>query len=209
MLRAGGRHTDTFTEILGKADRYKPKGRHPGVYRSLVMLVVLAAIITLCLMGEQLVSVLAVGSTPGAVVGLLAGLFNLEKDRTRRYGSASEFAADIRRHLKHEPVLARPPSVTYRLRKFVRRHRVGVATPVLILVIGLTGTTVGMVRARQAERRTSAEAAKAEKRLDADYEAALPLFREEPPHPGTSGAEWAVRNPRFIWRRRRRSPPRR
>ncbi|HEV3082393.1 MAG TPA: hypothetical protein VGY66_21595 [Gemmataceae bacterium] len=43
---------------------------------------------------------------------------SLEKDRTRRYGTASEFAADIERHLSDEPVAAGPPSVTYRLRKF-------------------------------------------------------------------------------------------
>ena len=42
---------------------------------------------------------------------------SLEKDRTRRYGTASEFAADIERHLSDEPVIAGPPSVAYRLRK--------------------------------------------------------------------------------------------
>ncbi|MBD3869283.1 MAG: serine/threonine protein kinase [Acidobacteria bacterium] len=61
----------------------------------------------------------------------------LEKDRTRRYGTALELAADIRRHLNFEPVLAGPPSKLYRTRKFVRRHRIGVtsaATLVLLLV---------------------------------------------------------------------------
>jgi non-specific serine/threonine protein kinase/serine/threonine-protein kinase len=52
----------------------------------------------------------------------------LEKDRTRRYATASEFAADLRRYLEHQPVLAGPPSKVYRLRKFVRRNRVGVAS---------------------------------------------------------------------------------
>ena len=47
----------------------------------------------------------------------------LERDRTRRYGSAAEFSADIQRHFQNEPVLARPPSRSYRLTKFVRRHR--------------------------------------------------------------------------------------
>ena len=47
----------------------------------------------------------------------------LEKDPTRRYGSASEFAADIARHLGNEPVMAGPPGLGYRSKKFVRRHR--------------------------------------------------------------------------------------
>ncbi len=48
---------------------------------------------------------------------------SLEKDRARRYETASGLAEDIRRHLEHEPVLARGPSTTYRLHKFLRRHR--------------------------------------------------------------------------------------
>jgi eukaryotic-like serine/threonine-protein kinase len=51
----------------------------------------------------------------------------LEKDRSRRYGSPSELAADIRRYLRHEPVEARPASAGYRAGKYIRRHRVGVA----------------------------------------------------------------------------------
>ncbi len=48
----------------------------------------------------------------------------LEKDRTRRYESAEALADDIERHLRHQPVVARPPSAFYLLRKLVRRHRV-------------------------------------------------------------------------------------
>jgi eukaryotic-like serine/threonine-protein kinase len=51
----------------------------------------------------------------------------LEKDRARRYGSPSELAADIERYLQNLPVLARPASASYRLRKYIRRHRVAVA----------------------------------------------------------------------------------
>ena len=86
----------------------------------------------------------------------------LEKDRTRRYASASEFAEDLRRHLVHEPVTAGPPSAGYRMRKFVRRHRVGVgfaAVLVLAVLAGLAGTTYGMVRAVRAEEATRLEAA--------------------------------------------------
>ena len=60
----------------------------------------------------------------------------LEKDRTRRYASASELAADISRYLRNEPVTAHPPSTVYRTRKYIRRHRLGVAiaaTAVLLL----------------------------------------------------------------------------
>ena len=46
----------------------------------------------------------------------------LEKDKTRRYASAAELAADIGRYLKDEPIIARPPSATYQLQKFARRH---------------------------------------------------------------------------------------
>jgi eukaryotic-like serine/threonine-protein kinase len=61
----------------------------------------------------------------------------LEKDRARRYATPSELAADIGRYLRNEPVQARPASTGYRVRKYVRRHRVGVAVAgagVLLLV---------------------------------------------------------------------------
>jgi serine/threonine protein kinase/tetratricopeptide (TPR) repeat protein len=79
----------------------------------------------------------------------------LEKDRTRRYSSPAELAADIGRFLRNEPVDASPPTTIYRLKKFVRRNRVAVAAGSLVfaaLLIGIVGTTVGLVRAqRQAE----------------------------------------------------------
>ena len=85
----------------------------------------------------------------------------LEKDRTRRYGSAADLAEDLRRHLRNEPVSAGPPSAAYRARKFVRRHRVGVAfgaSVAVAVIVGLAGTTYGMIRAVNAERRTRFEA---------------------------------------------------
>jgi eukaryotic-like serine/threonine-protein kinase len=88
----------------------------------------------------------------------------LEKDRTRRYGSPNELAADVGRHLRHEPVLAGPPAVRYRVGKFIRRHRVGVAAASLILAAVLFGTgaaAYGLVRARRAESAARQEAAKA------------------------------------------------
>ncbi len=82
----------------------------------------------------------------------------VEKDRTRRYGTANGFARDIQRYLADEVVEARPPSRGYRLRKFVRRHRaqaIAASFVLLALLGGIVGTTWGMLqanRARLAER---------------------------------------------------------
>jgi eukaryotic-like serine/threonine-protein kinase len=67
----------------------------------------------------------------------------LEKDQARRYASAADLAADIRRHLRSEPILARPPSALYHLRKFARRHKAlvgGVTATMTALALGLVGT---------------------------------------------------------------------
>jgi serine/threonine protein kinase/tetratricopeptide (TPR) repeat protein len=78
----------------------------------------------------------------------------MDKDRTRRYGSAGELAADIGRHLKNEPVAAGPPSVVYRAKKFIRRNRAlvtGVAAVLTVLIVGILTSTVlaiGQARAR-------------------------------------------------------------
>ena len=78
----------------------------------------------------------------------------LARDRERRYESTSALAADIERHLSNQPVQAGPPTIGYRAGRFVRRHRPGVVAVVLVLVallLGLAGTTAGLIRARQAE----------------------------------------------------------
>ena len=93
----------------------------------------------------------------------------LEKDRTRRYGSPNELAADIGRHLRHEPVEASPPSTLYRVGKFVRRHKVGVAASsvvLLALLVGLTGTAFGLLKAQRAEGQARQEAATAERAIE-------------------------------------------
>jgi serine/threonine protein kinase/tetratricopeptide (TPR) repeat protein len=89
----------------------------------------------------------------------------LEKDRSRRYASAGEFAADLRRHISNEPVLASPPSVAYRAGKFARRHRLLVASGsvvTLAILVGLAAATWGLLRARAAERVATQEARTAE-----------------------------------------------
>jgi serine/threonine protein kinase/tetratricopeptide (TPR) repeat protein len=86
----------------------------------------------------------------------------LDKDRGRRYESANSLAHDINRYLHDEPVEACPPSARYRLGKFVRRHKGPVVTAALVLsalVLGMAGTTWGLVRA---ERAVQAEAERAE-----------------------------------------------
>ncbi len=84
----------------------------------------------------------------------------LEKDRTRRYASASEFASDIARHMADEPVVARPPNMGYRLRKFVRRHRILVAagsTVALALLIGAAVSLLLYLRASREQERAERE----------------------------------------------------
>ena len=80
-------------------------------------------------------------TNPRQLASLLRGdldwitLKALEKDRSRRYGTPSELAADIRRYLQNEPVIARPASVAYRARKYVQRHKFGVAAATALVVL--------------------------------------------------------------------------
>jgi serine/threonine protein kinase len=89
----------------------------------------------------------------------------LEKDRTRRYETASALAADVRRYLNEEPVEARSPSAWYRFRKMARRNRAAVTAAALVaaaLVVGIVATTWQAVRATDAEQqaRTAEETTK-------------------------------------------------
>jgi serine/threonine protein kinase/tetratricopeptide (TPR) repeat protein len=67
---------------------------------------------------------------------------SLEKDRTRRYETASHFSADIQRFMSHEPVDASPPSASYRLRKFIRRNPAGVAAAAVVAVVLVAASAV-------------------------------------------------------------------
>ncbi|MBC8107559.1 MAG: serine/threonine protein kinase [Anaerolineae bacterium] len=87
----------------------------------------------------------------------------LEKDRARRYQSAGALSDDIGRHLKGDDVLARAPRHAYRMKKFIRRHRVGlsVGTFLLIVLVGaLVTTCIALVRESRA--RALAEKANAD-----------------------------------------------
>ncbi len=101
----------------------------------------------------------------------------LERDVERRYGSAQELAADLRRWLADEPIAARPPSTVYQLGKFARRHRAlvgGVAAVFVAMGVGLAVSWTQYLRAessRAAERiaRIEAEDASAELSETTDY----------------------------------------
>jgi hypothetical protein len=115
------------------------------------------------------------GRVPSIEPGRLSGDLDwivmkcLEKDPSRRYNTVGSLSEDLVRHLRNEPVLARPASRVYIAQKFVRRHRgqvVAVTALLLVLVFGVIGTTIGMVWALD-------ERAKAEKLAESEYAAQL------------------------------------
>src|SRR5207302_2129740 len=74
----------------------------------------------------------------------------LEKDRNRRYESASAFAADVQRFLKDEPVQACPPSSGYKLKKYARKHRRLLVTAAAFVALLVLGTMVSVLQAVRA-----------------------------------------------------------
>jgi serine/threonine protein kinase/Flp pilus assembly protein TadD len=100
------------------------------------------------------------GMEPRKLSGVVRGELDwlvmkaLDKDRNRRYESASAFAADVQRYLHDEPVLACPPSAWYRSRKFVRRHRTALTMAGMVLfLIAFLGAGIGwVVRDRAAQQ---------------------------------------------------------
>ena len=90
----------------------------------------------------------------------------LEKDRSRRYATASDLARDVERHLRDEPVEARRPAAGYLVRKFARRNRVALTTALLVsaaLVAGTVVSTTQAIRAMRAERVAESERSEAER----------------------------------------------
>jgi serine/threonine protein kinase/WD40 repeat protein len=82
----------------------------------------------------------------------------IEKEPARRYSSAAELAADVERHLAHEPVLAGPPDLGYRLRKLAHKHRwlaAAVVVAIAALTIGGLLATMFWLDAEQARRDTA------------------------------------------------------
>jgi len=99
----------------------------------------------------------------------------LEKDRTRRFETASGLAMDIQRYLDNEPILARPPSKLYRFQKLVRRNRTAFAAigaGVALLVLGLALSLHLFIRERKARQRAvAAEKEEARMRQQAEQHA--------------------------------------
>jgi eukaryotic-like serine/threonine-protein kinase len=84
----------------------------------------------------------------------------LEKDRTRRYETASDLAADLKRHLDDEPVTARPPSAAYRFQKAFRRNKLAFAAASAIAVVLVVATAISVWQAAKAlEEKANAQAA--------------------------------------------------
>jgi serine/threonine protein kinase/Flp pilus assembly protein TadD len=148
------------------------------------------------------------GTEPAKLARLVRGELDwivmkaLEKDRNRRYETADSFAMDVQRYLADEPVLACPPSAGYRLRKFARRNRSGLAVAGLVLFfLVLLGSVAGWAwrdrAARAAERANQLERAveraellqregKRREALEA-LEAAQLLGRQAQPAPPLAG----------------------
>lgn len=74
----------------------------------------------------------------------------LKKNPAERYSSVTALADDLQRHLKHEPISARPDSLRYRAAKFVRRNRTAVALSALTLAAAIAGVSATLVQARDA-----------------------------------------------------------
>ncbi len=93
----------------------------------------------------------------------------IEKDRSHRYETAESLALELLRYLDDEPVLARPPSAGYRMGKFTRRHKVGVAftATLAVLLVGVTvNQTIQAERIRQALELADARRGQAEGLID-------------------------------------------
>jgi WD40 repeat protein/serine/threonine protein kinase/tetratricopeptide (TPR) repeat protein len=123
---------------------------------------------------EELPSIAACRSIePQKLSGLVRGELDwivmkaLEKDRTRRYETASGLAADLRRYLDDEPVQACPPSAWYRFRKIARRNRAVILTAAVVLAALVLGTFVSTWQAVRATRANEL----AETRLKAEEQA--------------------------------------
>jgi serine/threonine-protein kinase len=106
---------------------------------------------------KRLSEVVARGGNPRLARELRGDLDNivakaLKKAARQRYAGAAEFAEDLRRYLEHEPVTARPDSAVYRVRKFVRRHWVGVTASTLAMTALAAGIAIALWQAREAQR---------------------------------------------------------
>jgi eukaryotic-like serine/threonine-protein kinase len=90
----------------------------------------------------------------------------MEKEKERRYQSAAELSADIRRYLNHEPIMAHPPSATYHIRTFARRNKAlvtGVAAAFVILLAAIIGVSAALSRSMRMEQQAIVQRDRARK----------------------------------------------
>ncbi len=140
-------------------------------------------------MGEELTDIAKRRhSSPELLTKLIRGdldwiaMKSLEKNRNRRYDSAAELAADVQRHLNHEPVQAAAPSLLYKAQKFVRRNRVLVTTIVTVafsIVLGLITTTVMYLRSEKMYVRSETMRVKAEEAGEKEADARVKAQQAE------------------------------
>ncbi|MGO8673699.1 MAG: tetratricopeptide repeat protein [Capsulimonadaceae bacterium] len=96
------------------------------------------------------------GADPPALTRQLQGdpdsivLKAVEKDRSRRYSAPLELSADLQRYLRNEPVMARPASTTYRVKKYAQRHKGLVAGAAAVFIVLLAGIIASTWEARRA-----------------------------------------------------------
>ena len=160
-------------------------------------------------------SALARGVEPRQLVRLLRGdldwitLKALERERDRRYGTPSELAADLRRYLNHEPVVARPANAAYRIRKFIRRHRFAAGFIGMVTVLSAVASGAAVIafhkqheaefqatQALQAQSRLLTQAA-AQRLKDGDVAGAQGIILEVLTNPRFTGARTPAANSVF------------
>jgi WD40 repeat protein/serine/threonine protein kinase len=100
-------------------------------------------------------SAAARGTEPKQLVSQLRGdldwitMRTLERDRERRYATPLEIGADLRRHLADEPVVARPASTAYQIRKFIRRHRIAAVVAAMMSFLAIMASSAGLLAIRK------------------------------------------------------------
>jgi WD40 repeat protein len=73
----------------------------------------------------------------------------LQRERELRYATPAELAADLKRHLNHEPISARPATVAYQVRKFIRRHRIAAAVAGAVAAAAIIASIAGLIAIKQ------------------------------------------------------------
>jgi serine/threonine-protein kinase len=154
-----GKPVTTATDVysLGLVLFVLLTGRHPLVAESATTAQLMRAMIT-----EDAPRASAVGDMPGISRRELAGDLDnilgraLKKAPEERYATADAFADDLKRYLTHEPVKAHADTVTYRLTKFVRRHRGGVLSGVLTLIVLCAASVITFLQKMEADRQRDA-----------------------------------------------------